>query len=322
MKNSITAKATICIPTTRSSHAIYECLDSLEAQSNRSFQVILVTKVKAPKRMSRAKIYSFPITVMKQKRDGLVGAMNDGFDKTTTEYFIRIDDDVVLDTGWFNNIIKPFDDQKVGGVTGPTLIDDIRRDERDVFSFLKKIEKNILLKKLIIEYLYEDKLYEVSTSLPSGVFTLGSNFAKYIPKKSIMVNNLEACNFAVRTQLLRACGGFDEVFINGLSDYHEADIAMKIQKAGYSIVFHPKAITHHNIKRGIHDTRPNAYHRIQNFIRFYKRHFIIDSLDDLMRFSTNLLVQNCYYMYTGLKRRDISQLGAIPGTIKGLLSTK
>src|SRR3989344_2778029 len=189
MKNSITAKATICIPTTRSSHAIYECLDSLETQSNRSFQVILVTNVKVSKLMSRAKTYSFPITVIKQKRDGLVGAMNDGLDKTTTDYFIRIDDDDVLDKEWFENIIHPFKDPKVGGVTGPTLIDDALLSQRDVFSFLKKIERNIVLKKLILEYLYEGKLYNVSTFLRSGIFTLGSNFTKHIPKKSILVNN-------------------------------------------------------------------------------------------------------------------------------------
>ncbi|MDA1317044.1 MAG: glycosyltransferase family 2 protein [bacterium] len=314
--------ATICIPTTRSEDAIYDCLDSLETQSNKSFQVIIVSKSKTKNVATQARSYSYPISKVIQKREGLVGAMNDGLDKTKTEYFIRIDDDVTLDKRWFEHIILPFKKKNVGGVTGPTLIDKTRLKERDVFAFLTQIKKNNLLRKLIIEYLYENKIFEVSTFLKSGVFTLGSNFKEYIPKKSVQVNNFEACNFAVRTNLLKKLGGFDDVFAKGLGEYHEADIAMKIQKAGYSILFHPKAIAHHTISRDSGTTRKDAYHRIQNFIHFYKRHFIIDSLDDLMRFSTNLLVQNCYYVYTGIKRRDISQFGSLLGTLKGLLLTK
>lgn len=322
MKNSIALKATICIPTTRSSRAIYQCLDSLEEQSDKSFRVILVTKEEAPKLISQAKKYSFPLSIIKQKREGLVGAMNDGLDQVNSDLFIRIDDDVTLSKRWFKNITKPFEDKKVAAVTGPTLIDDDLLSQRDVFSFLKKIEKNPVLKRLVIDYLYEGNVYEVGSFLRSGVFTLGSNFTNHIPKKSKVVNNVEACNFAVRTALLKEIGGFDDVFSKGLGEYHEADVAFKIQEAGYQIVFHPQAVAHHNIKRGKDDTRPDAYYRIQNFIRFYKRHFKIDSLDVFMRFSTNLLVQNCYYMYTGLKRGDLSQLGAISATIKGLLTTK
>jgi len=250
-----------------------------------------------------------------------VGAMNDGLGNVSTDLFIRIDDDVITDKGWFNHIINPFSDQKVGAVTGPTLVDPRRLKERDIFSFLKPIEKNPLLNKIIIEYLYENRLYNVSTFLKSGVFTLGSNFKNHLPKKSKIVNNLEACNFALRTQLLKGLGGFDQLFSRGLGEYHEADIAFKIQEAGYQIMFHPQAIIHHNIKRGSSKTRSDAYHRIQNFICFYKRHFDIDTLDTLIRFSTNLFLQNCYYVYTGLKRKDMSQLGSIPGTLKGLFTT-
>ena len=324
MKTSIQKNtlATICIPATRVNTSLKNCLLSLQNQKNRHFQIVIVTREKKLNEKRLEEQYALPITTVVQKKSGLVEAVNTAFRVTKTPIFIRIDDDVVVEPQWFDELIKPFKKKTVGGVTGPTLIDESRLKERDIFLFFKQIEKNPLLKKLIIEYLYEDKVFEVSTFLRSGVFTLGSNMKNAIPNKQLIVNNVEACNFAIRSNLLRTFGGFDDIFTKGLGDYHEADIAMKIQKAGYNIVFHPKAITHHAITRGDDAIRGDAYYRIQNFIHFYKRHFKINSLDILMRFSTNLLVQNCYYVYTGMKRRDISQFGSLPGTLKGLLSTK
>lgn len=159
---------------------------------------------------------------------------------------------------------------------------------------------------------------EVSLFTRSGAFTLGSNFESSIAqvKSKIVVENLEACNFAVRRSLLKSLGGFDPIFCKGLSEYHEADVACKIRKAGYVNIFNPKAIVHHNIQRDL-CIRQESFNRIQNFIIFYRRHIAHPNVYSWALFFLHVGMQNCYYFYLFLKTRNISLLGAVPGSLLG-----
>ena len=94
---------TIVILTREPTWAIYK---DLRTQSYRDFEVILATE------------------------DGIVNAMNIALKKSKGEILVRIDDDVRLPKTWLEELIKPFDDPKVAGVTGPTLVPEERRGNR------------------------------------------------------------------------------------------------------------------------------------------------------------------------------------------------
>lgn len=319
-------KADIFVPTSNRIDALEQCLESLSCQSDKNFHVILVgMKEDASVKQLIDRFSAIEIEYFIQKRKGLIGAANDALDISTNEIFIRIDDDTILDEFWYENIIKTFEsDEQIGGVTGPTIMSEAGIKSRDLTAYLEKFKtsNNPLFRifySLYNDYLYENKMFEVSQFLKSGVFTLGSNFKSSLDvPKIIEVNNLEACNWSARSTIVKQNGGFDEIYLNGLGDYHEADGALKIQKAGYKLVFNPKAKLQHNVEVGtVAKARPAPYWRIQNFIIFYFRFFKIQNFDHLLRFLTNVFLQNGYYLFRFFTTGKVSQLGALTGTFVG-----
>lgn len=319
-------KADIFVPTSNRIDALEQCLESLDHQSRKDFQIYLVGIAQDARVEEMIKKYpALQIEYFIQKKKGLIGAANEALEKSQNEFFVRIDDDVVLDPGWFENLIRTFDsDPRIGGVTGPTIMSEEGIKARDLTAFLDRFlkSKNPCLKligRLYSGYIYENRIYDVSKFLKSGAFTLGSNFPKCLELGSVVeADNLEACNWSCRTEILRRNGGFDEIYLQGLGDYHEADAAFRIKEAGYRLVFDPAVKLRHNVEIGkVKKARPAPYYRIQNFFIFYGRHIRIKSLDHFLRFATNVLLQNGYFFFRFLTTGSFDQLGAVPGTLVG-----
>jgi GT2 family glycosyltransferase len=320
-------KADIFIPTSNRLDALAACLQSLELQSNINFRLIIGALKEDFKIRTLVKQFShLDIIYFIQKSPGLIGAANEALLLASNEIFIRIDDDTVLSPAWYEEILSVFaNDKNVGGVTGPTIMSAEGLAARDLTSFLEKFKSGksplySLLYWIYADFLYQGKMLKPSLLLDSGVFTLGSNYPTSRNGDSpFVVGNLEACNWSCRTILLKSNGGFDEVYVRGLGDYHEADAALKIMHSGYKLVFNPAAWLQHNVEIGyVAKARPAPYWRIQNFIIFYFRYFPIKTLGQFLRFTTNLMLQNSYYLFRFLTTFKLNQLGALAGTAVGL----
>lgn len=316
----------IFIPTSNRLDALKQCIDSLSVQSDKRFRIILVGKNQDQRINNLVSTYHhLNILYIIQKKPGIIGAANQALRLSKGKIFSRIDDDVILDKNWFKNVITTFDcDTMVGGVTGPTTMSKEGLKSRDLTKTLDGLKntKNPIykfFKWIYFDYLYENKIFEVSQFLDSGVFTIGSNYPQSKKLDKIEVNNLEACNWSSRTSLLKKIGGFDKLYLIGLGDYHEADAALKIHNLGYKLIFNPKVALRHNVEIGkVENARPHSFYRIQNFIFFYFRFFKIKSFGQLIKFLTNLFLQNSYYVYKFITTGNIPQLYAIPGTFVGL----
>lgn len=318
-------EADIFIPTSRNVKILTHCLKSLDNQSEKRFRLIIVGKDMNASIEKLIKKFNRKLTIqyIVQEKPGLVGAANTALRYSRSPIFIRIDDDVIVSKNWFSEILIMFKDTKIGGVTGPTYIENKNREGRDSVSFYDRLlHPNTMMKYVSIVYnqlLYEGKMFAVGIFLSNGAFSIGSNFKECIPTtKPFEVMNVEGCNFAVRTSLLKHVGGFDPVFQRGLGEYHEADIALKIRRAGKIIIFNPKAFLYHKIQNSLVSTRPDAYNRVKNYLIFYKRYFKIRSPSTFLRFVLYLGMQNLYYLYKFVSSRDSSQLGAWLGTVDGL----
>lgn len=319
-------EACIFIPTSNRIPALQECLESLTRQTRQEFRVLLVgiRKDEAVERLLQD-FASLKIEYFIQNKKGIIGAANEALEKTREEIFIRIDDDVVLDSSWFEQVMKTFAaTARLGGVTGPTILSEKGIISRDLTAFLDRFSKSKnpllkLLSSLYKDYIYEGEIMLVSRFLKSGAFTLGSNFPECLNlAHQLEVDYLEACNFSARTPLLKKIGGFDDTFQKGLGDYHEADAAFKIKKLGYKLMFNPLCSLKHNVEQGsVGKARPETFYRIQNFFIFYGRHIGFMSWDNFFRFWTNVLLQNGYYFFRFLTTGSINQLGCLPGTIVG-----
>ena len=320
-------QADIFIPTSNRIEPLAECLKSLNQQTNKNFHIILAGKCKDERVQSLIKKHSgLSIEYFIQTRQGLIGAANEALARAKHDIFTRLDDDVIVDKTWFAELIRTFSlDKKIGGVTGPTTMSAKGLRSRDLTHYMSNLQKGIALKgllfKLYSSIIYENCMLDVSRFMKSGAFTLGSNYPQARTIKTLLeVDNLEACNWSARRHIPKKIGGFDELYLTGLGDYHEADAAVKIKRLGYKLVFNPKVALKHNVEMGkVEAARPAAFYRIQNFILFYFRFNRLELGDKLPRFFIYLGIQNVYFVYKFLRTGNVNQLGAIPGTIIGLL---
>jgi len=141
---------------------------------------------------------------------------NAGWQAAHSEIVAFIDDDVVVGKDWPEKILEPFQDEKVGLVSGPGLVpDDIP-----------------LVGKL-------------------AGWTLASHAAGYVAErysadicapKPVKWSRLIGCNMAYRRKVLEKICGFDVKFWPGeemLAAY------LATVREGYTLVFQPKAVLYH-----------------------------------------------------------------------------
>lgn len=315
---------TVCIPTKNREKSIGKMLKTLVNQSYKNFEVIIVDGGSTDKTIKIAKSFKKYLNLrVVYKKGGLIPQMNRGLKVAKGKIFVRTDDDVLTTKKWLktiNNVFKK--DKKVGGLTGPTVIPKKYAKSRDLFYFQNKLRNGgffwRLLGSFYYGYLMEGKPMRVSHWFKSGAFSLGSNFPIARKVRYKQISNLEACNWAVRTKLLKKVGGFD-IGYSGIGEYHEPDASLKIKELGYKLMFHPKAeVNHCPSTEGFFADRPQSYPRMINFIVFYRRHIKVDSFDKLIRFSMYVLFQNLYYTYQAISKKQIELLGCYPGTIAGL----
>ena len=127
----------IFIPTGNRADSLKIVLDSLVAQAYQDFDVIVVDYKSTDNTPQIIESFSqkLKITVLHQTEKGLALAANMALEIATGEIFIRTDDDVKMSPGWLQAIQETFADPQVGGVTGPTVIPDDYKQNRDLFVF-------------------------------------------------------------------------------------------------------------------------------------------------------------------------------------------
>ena len=317
----------IVIPTKDRCESLKRCLDSLSQQTYEDFEVVIVDGGSTDGTRSIIAEYSekLPIRFEAQK-GGLIPQMNKGWKMANGEVVIRTDDDIVASPQWLRQVVATFaTSEEVGGVTGPTIMPEEHKQSRDLFYFQKKLKTGNILWRLIgniyFNYFLEGEESAVGKWFRSGAFSLGSNYEQCLKLDGcIEVDHHEACNMAVKKELLEQVGGFDETFI-GIGEFNEPDVSFKIRKLGYRIMFNPKALVFHlPSKEGFFQERPNSYGRVLNLINFYFRHIKPNNPDKFLRFFSYLLFQNAFFIYKFITTGQIKQLGCILGTIVGLAS--
>lgn len=301
------------------------CLNSLKNQIYKDFEVIIVnsgTKEELDKLIS--KLSGLKITHIHYPIFELAACRNKGLLAAKGKYVAFIDDDTETDPQWAHEIIKLFEsDNQIGGLSGPTIIPEHLLQNRDVFIF----HKLLLSPKIMIRFLagiyfqlfMDNQPYAIGKICQSGAWTPGSNFPSSLKlKKPIVVNYLEACNMIIRRDIAIKVGTFDESY-RGTAEWCEPDLAFKIKKAGYKLLFSPKIKVKHYISQsGIYNARVNTKVRMENFLKFYLRHIYKSDFKHLFSFYSYLLFLNLYYTFKAISSLNLKWAMSWFGTIKGL----
>lgn len=233
-------QASIIIPSYGRSDSLERCFRSLKSQTVKPYEIIV-----------------------KREQGELAKIRNQGAKEATGEILVFIDDDVFCTRHWLSEIIQTFKTRDVSGVTGPSIIPNSYRANRDIFRYEK------------IKAIYDSFFLEGRQSLPghftrAGAWTTGASnaFCSYDGE----VEFLEACNSAYRTDVFRLLGGFDENF-RGIGDWSEPDLSFRIRKLGHKLWFNPRAALYHEPSRNgaFGKRKSDRGNRMTNYLLFSER---------------------------------------------------
>lgn len=222
-------------------------LECLKKQTYRDFEIILASE------------------------KGIVNAMNCALKAAKGDILVRLDDDAEMPENWLQGLVEPFSDPSVGGVTGPTFVPKERRGYRDSIRWAEN-------PKGILKWLYDGNAFKPAGIRECGCVSYDSNYEKrflewaYTGKATPRPDHLEGTNWAMRTELIRAVGGFDPKF-DGVCEWFDDDVVFKVKKLGHRLAYNPRAYLYHLLEKGSHyNERFEGWGRIKNFMRFHWRH--------------------------------------------------
>jgi GT2 family glycosyltransferase len=299
----MTCILSVIICTTGRNETLKRCLDSLNKQNQVNFQVIIVCRNQNDLSGLKPESYRYSVKMVLSPGRNLALARDIGWRQAIGQFVAWIDDDTEVFPGWAEAIIDIFrKDKTIGGISGPTIIPNDRLANRDVFYFHQPLRKNRLISKLYFWWFLDNQPFAVGKLFPSGAWSPGSNFpsAREI-KEGTEVDYLEACNMALRRDLVRKAGGFDLAY-RGTSEWSELDLAIRVKKLGYRLVFSPRvSLTHMVSVKGVYLERGEVTIRIKNFFRFYFRHLFKPNLSYLVKFVLYMVFLGTYYFYLKIK---------------------
>lgn len=108
----------IVIPAYNEESHLKACLEAIAAQTDKPDEVIVVDNNSTDGSVKVARTFPF-VTLIREKRQGVVFARNCGFDTAASEIIGRIDADTLLPPGWVARVRRLFRDDSIAAATGP-----------------------------------------------------------------------------------------------------------------------------------------------------------------------------------------------------------
>lgn len=287
-KNNLNS-LTVVIATYNRANSLKRCLQALTEQTDGSFDVLILDggSRDGTLKMIDAFRNQLAIRLIVDSTAHLSRIRDRLWREADGDIIASIDDDVVVDKNWIQSIKKAFHREKnLGGVTGPTVIPRDLLDKRDVFLFHSTSHPFLrMIGSLYFNLFMCGERDAIGKIYPSGAWSPGSNLstARQL-SRPIPVDYLEACNFAIPKTILIKIGGYDRGY-TGTSEWCEVDVAFRIRKAGYRLLFDPNIAVEHRVStHGVYVRRKFPWHRIQNFVRFYNKSYYPKTISGYMHF--------------------------------------
>lgn len=201
------------------------------------------------------------------REKGIVNAMNKALERARGKILVRVDDDVDIPARWLEELVRPFEEHIVAGVTGPTYVPKERRKNRDSIRIWENPNR-------FLRWMVSGMKFKPAAIYPCGMVSYDSNYASRFKadEPEFQPDHLEGTNWAMRTDLIRRVGGFDDAF-GGVAEWYDTDVEQKIKKLGYALRYNPKAYLWHLLDfTENYNDRFAGWGRIRNWILFHRRH--------------------------------------------------
>lgn len=192
----------------RDNPLLIECLSGIAKQSYRNFEVILLTDYPVDLSYPRLRKKAYGRYV------GPAIKRDEGARMAKGEILAFIDDDAYPVKGWLKEIVETFKDLRVAAVGGPGVTPPMVPWQEELSGWFS------------------------ASPIGGGPFTY-----RFIPGKTMEVDDYPSVNLAVRRGDFMAVGGFDSNFWPGEDTKLCLDLVHKLKK---KIIYNPKAVVCHH----------------------------------------------------------------------------
>lgn len=191
-----------------------KCISSVYKTSKniKDFEVIVVDNNLEDS--ARKKFEKLGVNYIKSDKNNYCHALNLGTKKSKGEIVVILNPDTIVKKDWLEEILKPFKNAKVGGVSSKVL-------------FKKNGKINSLGIEEVDDFYYRD---------------LGFNEDDDPDMRQREIKYASGASVAYRKTALKDCGSFDEDFVMYVED---VDMGIKMRKNGWKLVMNPKSVVLH-----------------------------------------------------------------------------
>lgn len=216
MEESTPRTALVVIATYRRPEHVRTCLEHLRAQTASPGRIVVVDA--SPDTLTRDVVADFEEAEYRRNDLGagtLAASRAIGVQDAVEDVVAFIDDDAYAEPQWLSELLRPYDDPEVGAVGGRAS--NGRPGEESV------------------------GIDRIGRFLRDGSLT--GNFGAD-PGRVIEADHMLGANMSVRTDALRVIGGIHDYY-PGTCLREDADLSLRVRKAGYRVMFAPRAAVLH-----------------------------------------------------------------------------
>lgn len=316
-------KVSVIVNTVDRPEDLRRCLLSVLNQSFRDFEIVVInngvgreTENLLDEFKAKSGDLNIPFKIVSDKTKKLSYLFNIGWRNTNPQsvYLAYCADDTESDKDWLKYAVEYLDSRTdCGAVSGPMI--STANPPGEMFYLRDLAKKNIFTRIFLRLYEYfvmEDRTMDPGFWPQSGAFTMGAGIPLPNIKEPIEIDLLTSGNMVATRTAVDAVGGFDENFYFNHAD---GDLYIRMKKAGFKMVFHPKVSVIHHMRFG-----PTRYPWIlgRDTAFYYLKDVRPKSLRGWIGAFMNLSVFNGYFIFKALQLRKTSYLRGISGFFHGL----
>lgn len=290
------------------------CLNSIMRQTFENLETIVIDNASTDDTAFLLK--KFPVRVIWSPVKNKSYLRNLGWLNASGDIVAYIDDDAEADATWLEKIVDTFEKFKDAGAVGGPALTTRKSEIVDLYKAASHSTFLGFVKRIYETLVFENKLFEIGMLFESGAYSIGGSLQySSRSKHPIPIDITSTCNLAVRREVISEIRGFDEIF---LFNHEDGDLCVRIKKAGYKVIFNPRAkVLHHMNPEKM--TRATPYNMGRDFALFFVKNVRPKSLSGWLRFTLNIIFFNVYWFYKVCQTKKIVFLRGTQGFLSAFI---